>query len=463
MAERHPAVGMAVLALLVTERDAGLFESVARSGGFEASVVRSLKDLLKEIERGRWTATLLSLSAEHVDDRIVTRLGEEASAGSVILSAPAVTLERALLMERSGAVGLLREPLDAGELEARLGGLLDEGREVRVESVAPRLHDDAGPALVGESPAMASVFETIARVAGSGATVLVTGESGTGKEVVARALHWASPRRKGPFVAVNCAAIPEHLLESELFGHERGAFTGAVARRTGRFERAHGGTLFLDEIGDMSLVLQAKVLRALEERTVETVGGEGLREIDVRVIAATHRDLQSVIRRGGFREDLYYRLAVVDLHLPPLHERGADIRRLALHFACEFAARHGKAVEAITERALSRLEESEWQGNVRELRNVIDRAVVLCSGSTIRTGDLRLGTAAPSVAARGEGTADPGYAPTLSLEEVEADHVRKVLEFVDGHIAKAATVLGIHRNTLTRKMKQYGLEAPSAP
>jgi len=304
------------------------------------------------------------------------------------------------------------------------------------------------------------VFETIARVARSTSTVLLTGESGTGKEVVARALHWASDRARGPFVAVNCAAIPEQLLESELFGHERGAFTGAVARRVGRFERANGGTLFLDEIGDMSLVLQAKVLRVLEDRVVERVGGETSDPIDVRVVAATNQELDEATADGRFREDLFFRLAVVELHLPPLRDRGADTRRLALHFAAHFAARHGKTVRAITENALGRLEGAAWPGNVRELRNVMDRAVLLARGDVIRSADLRTGRAAPRGSARSEAGGGVGYSSDLSLEEVESDHIRRVLAALDGHMARAAESLGIHRNTLARKMRQYGIDAP---
>jgi DNA-binding NtrC family response regulator len=453
-----------VLALPVAG-DTAAFQKVAAAAGVELVVASTLRELLGRLDERPWAATFVSFSVKPMDDRVAARIGEHANCGALVLTAPAVTLERALAMERSGAVALLREPLDPGELGSRLRGTLDEGREVPIAPPDPEVGDadPPPPVLVGDSAPMASVFETVARVAGSNATVLVTGESGTGKEVVARALHWASDRRRGPFVPVNCAAIPEHLLESELFGHERGAFTGAVARRVGRFERAHGGTLFLDEVGDMSLVLQAKVLRALEERTVERVGGEEARAIDVRVVAATNQDLAAAIGEGRFREDLYYRLAVVELHMPPLRERGSDVRALALHFAGQFARSHRKPVTAITGRALRRLQDADWPGNVRELRNVMDRAVLLCTGGTIRAGDLRVGVAAPTTAARGPSGADVGYAATLSLEEVEADHLRRVLASVGGHIAKTASVLGIHRNTLTRKMRQYGIDPPSAP
>jgi two-component system response regulator HydG len=453
-----PERGASVLSLVGPD-SADVVERAAHAEGLGFTAASTLSELLQRVSAGPWAATIASLSSEHLDGEVARRIGEEGNSGALILTAPGVSLERALMAERAGALALLREPVDEATLRAHLRSSLDEGRDVPFPDVdaAGEGEVSGAPQLIGESPAMGSVFETVARVARSAATVLVTGESGTGKEVVARALHGSSDRREGPFVAVNCAAIPEHLLESELFGHEKGAFTGAVARRVGRFERASGGTLFLDEIGDMSLVLQAKVLRALEERIVERVGGEDAVQVDVRVVAATNRDLAEAIREGTFREDLYYRLAVVELALPPLSERGSDIRELALHFAATFARRHAREVRAISGKALARLQAAPWPGNVRELRNVMDRAILLARGPTIRTSDLRIGSASPTAAAHVPGAAG-GYAPTLSLEAVEADHIRRVLEFVGGHIGEAAESLGIHRNTLTRKLKTYGLD-----
>jgi DNA-binding NtrC family response regulator len=459
MASDSPPV--LVLAGAATSR---AVQNAAREEGLEVVVASTLADLLARLRAQPWSATVASLAVEHMDGEVARRIAEERNCGGLLLAAPQVTLDRALLAEAVGAVALLREPLDEEELRRRLRSTLDEGREVPL----PRPAEDApgdpagAPQLVGDSAAMGAVFETVARVARSTATVLVTGESGTGKEEIARALHWANDRSGGPFVAVNCAAIPEHLLESELFGHERGAFTGAVARRVGRFERADGGTLFLDEIGDMSLVLQAKVLRVLEERVVERVGGEGGKRVDVRVVAATNQDLRRATADGRFREDLYYRLAVVELSIPPLRERGSDTRKLALHFGAHFARRHRRPVTAITEEALRRLENAQWPGNVRELRNVMDRAVLLAVGSVIRTGDLRVGAGAPKASAPTGVSPSTGYAPTLTLEAVEADHIRRVLDAVGGHIGKASETLGIHRNTLTRKMKAYGIAEADA-
>lgn len=414
----------------------------------------SVGQLFEALRDGPRLATVVSFSCELVDEKVAERLGEEHHVGELILTTEQVTLTRAVAMERVGASALLREPLDVSELAERLSALADEGPTVALPQLDATEPDV--PNLVGDSPGMARVLEEIARVARSNSTVLVTGESGTGKEVVARALHWASDRRARPFVAVNCAAIPEHLLESELFGHEKGAFTGAVGRRVGRFERAEGGTLFLDEIGDMSLVLQAKILRALEDRTVEPVGGEASRPVNVRIVAATNQALEGAVHDGRFREDLYYRLAVVRLSLPPLRDRRGDVRKLAMHFGAEFANRHGRELTHISERALRRLDEAPWPGNVRELRNVMDRAVLLAGGGTIRSGDLRLGAAAPTGSApRGPGGS--GYATTMSLAEIEADHIRRVLAAEDGHLGRSADLLGIHRNTLARKVREYGV------
>ena len=447
------------LLALVLPDDRPRVARVAEGAGVEAVMAETLSALLAHT-RSTWDATLVSLAVEHVDDHVVGRLSEQPGIGELLISAGGLSLQRTMALRAIGAARLLREPLDENDLRSSLLAVADEGRPIPLP--LPDAHSTNGtdepPLLVGESAAMGGVFDTVARVASSSVTVLLTGESGTGKEVVARALHWASPRSMGPFVPVNCAAIPEHLLETELFGHERGAFTGAVARRVGRFERAHGGTIFLDEIGDMSLVLQAKVLRVLEDRTIERVGGEEGRTVDVRVIAATNQDLALATRDGRFREDLYHRLAVVGLHLPPLRERGQDIRTLALHFAAHFAHRHSKPIRAISTQALNLLESGTWPGNVRELRNVMDRAVTLAMGTTIRSDDLKLGAAAPVASVHAVTGSGEGYLPTRSLQEVEADHIRRVLTSVDGHMGRAADTLGIHRNTLARKLRELGLD-----
>jgi DNA-binding NtrC family response regulator len=424
---------------------------------FQITRVDSLSTFLQALPQGERMACLVSLSAELVGEAIVERIARAPGCEILLLTTSSPSLEAALLARRVGAAGLLQEPVTAPELERRLQPLLDEGPEVPLPEPETRSgveRGDPAPKLIGESPAMGRIFETIAGVAGSDATVLLTGESGTGKEVVARVLHQASHRHPGPFVAVNCAAIPEQLLETELFGHEKGAFTGASTARMGRFERANGGTLFLDEIGDMSMVLQAKLLRALESRRIEPLGSGESRPIDVRVVAATNRDLAEGMEEGGFREDLYFRLAVVELFIPPLRDRPQDIRPLALHFSATLARQHTRPVRAITETALRRLTESPWPGNVRELRNVLDRAVLLAAGPVLRSGHLRLDEAAPRTSPRNRAGARMGYPTTFSLAQVEVDHIERVVQAQDGHLGRAAEVLGIHRNTLSRKLRE---------
>jgi DNA-binding NtrC family response regulator len=388
-----------------------------------------------DAELSAWAETLARLSSR---PRLIA-----------LASAPSVGL--ALRVSRLCAGELLAIPVDrerARLLLRRLMSAADE-RPVALPEVSPEM---AGThQMVAQSPAMLAVAATIARVAPSTATVLILGASGTGKELVARAIHQNGPRATGPFVPVNCAAIPENLLESELFGHEKGSFTGAVARRIGRFERAAGGTLFLDEIGDMSLVLQSKILRAVQEREIERVGDQELIPVDVRLIAATHHDLREAIAQGRFREDLYYRLAVVTLRLPPLSERGNDLVLLVAHFIREFGERYGRPVRGITDRALERLQRHDWLGNVRELRSVIERAVLITTDDTLRSEHLPDEWGDREAAGSGEA------GPTATLEAVEARHISRVLAQTGGEIAEAARILGVHRNTLARKIREYRL------
>lgn len=398
---------------------------------------------------------LLSFSVEGVDAALAARVAESLApaGGRLLISAAGASLELALEARRLGAGALLQEPLRRDELEPELRRLEADSDLVPL----PEPPGEGGAGLVGSGTAMMEVVRAIAEVGDSPATVLVTGESGTGKELVARAIHWASPRREKPFVAINCAAVPEQLLESEFFGHERGAFTGAVARKQGRFQRADGGTLFLDEIGDMGLPLQARILRALEEGVVEPVGGETPVEVDVRLVGATNQDLETMVEEGTFREDLFYRLAVVRIHLPPLRDRLEDVEELALHFAADLAGRYGRPIRGVERAALRLLEAHTWPGNVRELRNVIDRAVLATRDGAIRAQDLRLGPDAPSFSARTSDDGQAGYPPTLSLQDVERRHIERVLRFTGGAMGEAAEILGIHRNTLTRKVAALGI------
>jgi len=363
------------------------------------------------------------------------------------------TVEQAVTAMQSGAFSYIAKPVNLDGLLAQVERALEHRRlaeEVEaLRSAAGRTPDV--PDVVAESPAMRAVLSEAARVAPRRATVLITGESGTGKEVVARAIHALSGRVGAPFVAVNCAALPESLLESELFGHETGAFTGAVRRHTGRFEQAHGGTLFLDEIGDLPGAVQVKLLRALQERTIERLGGSEPIAVDVRLIAATHRDLQAAIRDGSFREDLYYRLNVVALHLPPLRSRRPDIPPLIDHLLERINRENDTGVTGVSREVLEAFLRYPWPGNVRELRNVLERAVVLNRGRVIHLGDLPAAFRAP-----------PEKAPIAggSLVENERATIISALQAAGWNRSIAADRLGIHRNTLRRKIRELGIAPP---
>lgn len=318
-------------------------------------------------------------------------------------------------------------------------------------------------AIVGDSPSLRQVLTKVEQVAQTAATVLLRGETGTGKEMVARAIHINSPRESRPFVRVNCAALAPGVLESELFGHEKGAFTGAVARRPGRFELADGGTLFLDEVGDLPLDVQVKLLRVLQEREFERVGGAETIKVDVRVISATHRDLERLIADGRFREDLYYRLNVFPITLPPLRDRTNDIPLLVEHFVQKYAQSTGKMVRGADAQATAMLSSYPWPGNVRELENVIERALILATGNTLSAGDLDFGirravSAPAAVADPGSGSLDSGRSLYKRLSEQERNEIVSAVDRAQGNIAHAARALGINRSTLYYRMRKHGLE-----
>jgi DNA-binding NtrC family response regulator len=424
----------------------------------------SLQEGLDRLRSGRWSAVVLSLDLPAVDLALVARMVESGvDAGSLVLTAARPTMQLMVEASRLGVLGVLVSPPEPGELAALLREVFAAEDVVPLPPVGDEGEADA---TVGGSPAMLEVFRMVGRVAPSSATVLILGESGTGKEMVARAIHRNSTRSAGPFVAINCAAIPENLLESELFGHEKGAFTGAIARKIGRWERAQRGTLLLDEIGDMSLALQAKILRAVQEREIERVGGEERIPVDVRVVAATHRNLRTAIAEGTFREDLYFRLAVVTLELPRLRDRGPDLDLLAQYFVARHAAQYGRPIRGIARSVFDRFREHDWPGNIRELRNVTERAVLMAHGSVLLPDHLpldQLRAAAASAPAADDGAPLAGYSPDLDLAAVERLHIREVLRRVGGHMGRASEVLGVHRNTLTRKVREYGLEGSASP
>ncbi len=366
------------------------------------------------------------------------------------------TVDAAVEATKAGAYDYLEKPVNLDRLETVIQrALASRAMESENRRLREQLDRRFGlESIVGQSPEIQEVLDTIRQVAPSRATVLIEGESGTGKELVARALHQLSPRALGPFIAVHCAALAPTLLESELFGHERGAFTGAVDRHMGRFEAADGGTLFLDEIGEIDLSMQVKILRVIEERRFERVGGRETLDVDVRLVAATNRDLRRMVEERRFREDLYFRLNVVTITLPPLRARPGDIPLLVDHFLKEYAAENGRSVPVLTPDAMDALTAYSWPGNVRELRNVVERMIVLSRGERLTVRDL------PSVIrerVRERGADGPGGGAGLSLEENERRIIRRALEATGGNRVRAARELGISRRTLHRKIAAYGL------
>ncbi|MGH0033977.1 MAG: sigma-54-dependent transcriptional regulator [Myxococcota bacterium] len=365
---------------------------------------------------------------------------------------------------KAGADDYVPKPFDNDEIRLIVKRALDRHRLERENRLLlDQIQRSYGfDKLIGTGPAMRNVFETIQKVAETDITVLVHGESGTGKELVANAIHNKSNRRNKPFVAVNCAAINRELVESELFGHEKGAFTGADARRVGRFESADGGTIFLDEIGDMAPETQAKVLRVLQERTLERVGGTRSVGVDVRVVAATHRDLQRAVADGRFREDLYYRLKVVEIDLPALRERPEDIPALCQRFLDEVAERLERDVKRLSPAALARLARHPWPGNVRELRNVLEQAMVLSSGERIEEADLNLGDAPAVVDAPAEAEVSDmsfGDAKRATVEKFERSYLLRALRENEGNVSRTAQAIGMVRQSLQQKIRELGLRS----
>ena len=375
----------------------------------------------------------------------------------IVLMTAYASVEMAVDALKKGAYDYLIKPLDFDKLRLTLERALEH---IRLTAENRRLKSqlEAGfqsPDIIGSSPAMVRLMETVAQVAVSEATVMVTGESGTGKELVAAAIHHNSPRKAGPFVKVNCAAITETLLESELFGHEKGAFTGADRRKEGRFVQADGGSLFLDEVGEMPVSMQVKLLRVIQERELTRVGGEQTIPVDVRLIVATNQDLAQMVKAGTFREDLYYRLNVVELKTPPLRERREDIPLLAACFLTRFAEKNRKSVARFSPRAMDLLIRYAWPGNVRELMNTIERAVVLARSSCLDESDFAALTSRPHET--GSALSSGAFPADIPLERIEREAIVNTLASADGNKSEAARRLGITRKTLREKLKKYDL------
>jgi DNA-binding NtrC family response regulator len=370
----------------------------------------------------------------------------------IIMVTAVIMVKHAVEAIRAGAYNYITKPFDIDSLQEQVEKALEKRRLAQENLLLKRMIDKdfQFEKIIGKSKAIRDVFRVINDVAKSNATVLITGESGTGKELVARAIHNLSPRKEKLFVAVNCAAIPENLLESELFGHERGSFTGANERQIGKFEIANQGTLFLDEISSMPLRMQAKLLRAIQEREIERIGSGYSTPVDVRIISATNSDLQAAIKKYKFREDLFYRLNVIPIHLPPLRERKEDIPILANHFLNKYSSEFGKNIKGIKKDTLALMGSYEWPGNIRELQNLIERLCVLCKNEYIDKTMLP-----PEI--RGEGDCDPKAEEEnlhKAVQKFEAEFIQNALKKAGGKKGKAAKLLGIHRNTLIQLEKR---------
>jgi DNA-binding NtrC family response regulator len=382
---------------------------------------------------------------------------------AVVIMTAYATVDTAVTAMKMGAYDYLMKPFDPEELSLMMQKIVGQQSLVRENTVLRQALEKqhAFRDLYSKSPAMQAVFELARSAARTNSTILILGESGSGKEVMARAIHAESPRAHGPFVDVSCAALTESLLESELFGHERGAFTGALARRKGKFEAAHGGTLFLDEVGDIGPKLQLDLLRVLEERRFHRLGGNEPIEVDVRIIAATNKDLKKAVAAGTFREDLLYRLDVVRVNLPPLRDRKEDIPLLVDRFVERLSVEMKKPVEGVTAEAMEALMAQTWRGNVRELRNVLERGAVVARTPVIQLEDLGL----PSkVAVQAEAAAaHQASMPLQSLDDVERKHICSVLASTGGNVSASARILAIDRVTLYNKMRKYGVRRDGEP
>ncbi len=438
-------------------------EGILKDEGYRVRAVATGEDLLKQMTLAPPDLVILDVWLPGMDGlQALEELKTTHPDLPVIMISGHSTVETAVKATKLGAYDFIEKPLTLEKTILTVKNALDRQRLAQ-ENLSLRQTLEKRYEIIGESAAIKALRKQIESAAPSHGRVLIRGESGTGKELIARAIHRHSQIATKPFVEVNCAAIPDELIESELFGHERGAFTGATTKRKGKFEVADGGTIFLDEVGDMSLKTQAKVLRVLQEQTFERVGGAETITVDVRVIAASNKNLEEEIQKGTFREDLFYRLNVIPFEVLPLRERRDDIERLAKHFVTLFTREYGKPEKEFSPEARELLRQHAWPGNVRELRNVIERLVIMVPGETIRTEDVvpslrvRLGAAAEGV---GESLVDWDGTLREARERFEREYIQRRLREVNGNITHAAERLGIERSNLHRKMKAYGIEAP---
>jgi two-component system, NtrC family, nitrogen regulation response regulator NtrX len=450
--------------ILVVDDEKGVRDSlkmVLEFESYEVQFAENGQEALRQLAAARIDLVLLDVKMAGMDGlEVLQKLREKSIDLPVIMVSGHGTIETAVEATKLGAFDFLSKPLDRDKLlvtvrnALQVAKLAEDNRKLR-ESVEGKWQ------ILGASAKIKEILAVIERVAPTDVRVLITGENGTGKELVARAIQRLRKRGNKPFIEVNCAAIPSELIESELFGHEKGSFTGATSQRIGKFEQADGGTLFLDEIGDMSFRAQAKVLRALEEGTIERVGGTKVISVDVRVIAATNKNLEEEIKKGNFRDDLYHRLRVIPVHVPALRERRDDIPLLVRSFVDDVCMRNGMARKALTEEALRRLSTFEWRGNVRELKNTVERLVILSPGTTIDISLLDAG--APGGRADADDLIGRGGTFQEFKERAEAAFIQRQLEIHKWNISKTAEALDIQRSHLYTKMKRYGLTKEGEP
>src|SRR6476646_7511203 len=452
--------------VLIVDDEAGVrsaLSGVLRDEGYEVEAVDSGEACLDRVARAPYDVIVLDIWLPGMDGLVtLARLRERRVDAPVVLISGHGNIESAVRAIKMGAFDFVEKPLSLEKTVLVVRNALRQ-RHLEAENRALRAHVDRQLTMVGDSHAMVQLREQVAMAAPTNGRVLIYGENGTGKELVARSIHAMSRRRQGPFVEVNCAAIPEELIESELFGHVRGAFTGAVADRRGKFELADGGTIFLDEIADMSLKTQAKVLRVLQEQTMEQVGGTSRIKVDARVLAATNKDLQAEIRAGNFREDLFFRLNVIPIFVPPLRDRQEDVPLLAEHFMAEFAREYGRRIKTLEPGAVTAIQQYSWPGNVRELRNVIERLMIMVPGDSITQADLAF--LDRDVVASPEPVVPSAVRLTLheARDRFERDLILRTLGEQQGNMSRTAEVLGVERSNLYRKMKAFGIAPARRP
>jgi two-component system, NtrC family, nitrogen regulation response regulator NtrX len=453
--------------ILVVDDEPGVrsaLSGVLRDEGYLVEAVESGEACLDRLTRSAYDVILLDVWLPGADGlSTLARIRERQLDVPVVMISGHGNIESAVRAIKLGAFDFIEKPLSLEKTMLVVRNALRQ-RRLEAENRALRARVDRHLQMVGESYAMRQLREQVAMAAPTNGRVLIYGDNGTGKELVARTVHALSRRRAGPFVEVNCAAIPEELIESELFGHVKGAFTGAVGDRRGKFEVADGGTIFLDEIADMSLKTQAKVLRVLQEQVVEPVGGTSGVRVDVRVLAATNKELPAEIRAGRFREDLYFRLNVIPISVPPLRDRADDIPLLAEHFMSGFAREYGRRMKTLDPTAVAALQEYSWPGNVRELRNVIERLIIMVPGDAIGARDLAFldGPFATMTVSAGIDDGPEGLTLQTARTRFERDFILKTLAAQNGNISRTADILGVERSNLYRKMRALGIAGRAA-